>query len=172
MPNRLTQTRLRREIEWEGIRELGLSSTDRARLDHKEGVVLSIRIVHLCHHHHLLVLPCLEVGRSKVAGHMHPGPSTVLAVSQIIPCVLSVVGLIRVSVGVRRGVVFGVVTWITELEIVHRMDKGVVTIALRPKLTVSALVSVTRPAPAQGTSSSNTGGQRQNRFYTLSSRQK
>ena len=70
---------------------------------------------------------------------MHPSPSTVLAVSQIIPCVLSVVGLIRVSVGVRRGVVFGVVTWVTELEIIHRMDKGVVTIALRPRLRLLVL---------------------------------
>ncbi|KAF3674869.1 hypothetical protein FXO37_06173 [Capsicum annuum] len=34
-------------------------------------------------------------GRSKVAGHMYRGPSTVLALSQIIPCVLSVVRLIR-----------------------------------------------------------------------------
>ena len=70
---------------------------------------------------------------------MHPRPSIVLAVSQIVPCVLSVVRLIRVSVGVRRGVVFGVVTWVTELEIVHRMDKGVVTIALRPKLRLLVL---------------------------------
>ena len=70
---------------------------------------------------------------------MHPGPSTVLAVSQIIPCVLSVVGLIRVSVGVRRGVVSGVVTWVTELEIDHKMDKGIVTTALRPKLRLLVL---------------------------------
>ena len=112
---------------------------DRVRLDRREGVALSIRIVCLCQHLHLLVLLCLEVGRSKVAGHMHPGPSTVLAVSQIVPCVLSVVGLIRVSVGVRRGVVSSVVTWVTELEIVHRMDKGVVTIALRPRLRLLVL---------------------------------
>ena len=62
-----------------------------------------------------------------------------LAVSQIVPCVLSMVGLIRVSVGVRREVVSGVVTWVTELEIVHRMDKGVVTIALRPRLRLLVL---------------------------------
>ena len=70
---------------------------------------------------------------------MHPGPSIVLAVSQIIPCVLRVVGLIQVSVGVRRGVVFHVVTWVTKLEIVHRMDKGIVTIALRPRLRLLVL---------------------------------
>ena len=70
---------------------------------------------------------------------MHPGPSTVLAVSQIIPCVLSVVGFIRVSVGVRKEVAFGVVTWVTELQIVHRMDKGIVTIALRPRLRLLVL---------------------------------
>ena len=85
------------------------------------------------------MLPCLEVGRSKVVGHMHPGPSTVLVVSEIIPCVLSVVGLIRVSVGVRRRVVFSVGTWVTELVIVHRMDKGVVTVALRPRLRLLVL---------------------------------
>ena len=89
--------------------------------------------------HHLLVLPCLEVGRSNITGHMHPGPSTVLAVSQIIPCDLSMVGLIWVSVGVKRGVVSGVVTWVTQLEIVHRIDKGVVTIALRPRLRLLVL---------------------------------
>ena len=43
------------------------------------------------------------------------------------------------SVGVRRGVVSGVVTWVIELEIVHRMDKGVVTIALRPRLRLLVL---------------------------------
>ena len=105
---------------------------DRVRLDRREGVILYIRIIHLCQHHHLLVLPCLEVGRSKVAGHMHPSPSTVLAVRQIIPCVLSVAGLIRVSVGVRRVVVSSVVTWVTELEIAYKMDKGIVTIASDP----------------------------------------
>ena len=62
-----------------------------------------------------------------------------LEVRQIVPCVLSVVGLIRVSVRVRRGVVFGMVTWVTELEIVYKMDKGVVTIALRPRLRLLVL---------------------------------
>ena len=49
------------------------------------------------------------------------------------------VGLIRVSVGVRRGVVSSVVTWVTELEIVHKIDKGIVTIALRPRLNLLVL---------------------------------
>ena len=49
------------------------------------------------------------------------------------------VGLIRVSVGVRRRVVSDVVTWVTDLEIVHRMDKGIVTIALKPRLRLLVL---------------------------------
>ena len=40
--------------------------------------------------------------------------------------------------GEKRGC-FSVVTWVTELEIVHRMDKGVVTIALRPRLRLLVL---------------------------------
>ena len=39
----------------------------------------------------------------------------------------------------EKRVCSGVVTWVTELEIVHRMDKGVVTIALRPRLRLLVL---------------------------------
>ena len=112
---------------------------EHARLDRKERTALSFRTIHLHQHHRQLVLPYLRVGRSKVAGHMQPGPSTVLTVSQIILYVLSVVGPTRVSVGVRRKVVTGVVTWVTNLGSAHMPSKGFVIIALKLRLRLLVL---------------------------------
>lgn len=70
------------------------------------------------------MLPCLEAGRSKEAGLLCLGRRIVLVTVPVILLVLSVVGIILVSVSQIRGVVLVVESKATYLEVCPHSRQG------------------------------------------------